>query len=315
VIENNVIERCGQAGIAGNLMLSYSRIAGNLIQDINHLDEWFGYEQANIKFHNSADIVIENNLIRQKDGHVLFGAWVDWANINTRFTRNIVHGFEAPFFLEENHGPLLFDNNIFIDGSFQEYSTRGTVGAHNLYVKISDPLSGEDRARSPRVARPHVYNGEAGYPVVEGSHDDKRYNNVYVTFGYGGGHLPGNFDDYNLYLGEAQKNSFSKDTHGKTFPLDPKITYVSNAQGFKMSWDPGTTLDSFVVPPLTSDTFGVFQPVGMRVENMDGSTIFLDRDFFGRARNTNNPRVGPFATETLLDNAILFDATTKGAVR
>jgi|GEM_PF-2450653 len=313
LVRNNVIQRCGQAGIAGNYLVSGSRFVGNLIEDIDYLDEWFGYEQANIKFHNSADVVLEGNLIRQKGGHVLFGVWVDWANINTRFSRNVIHGFDAPYQLEENHGPMLFDNNVFIGGQTIEFSSRGTVGAHNLYVGVTDPFGGADTSRAPRVGIPHTSNGSQGNQIVQNNFDDKRYNDVYVGLGYAGSFPQGASDDYNLYLGGAQKSSFSKDTHGKTFALDPKIAYVSDARGFEMSWDPGTTLDSFVVPLLTSDTFGVFQPVGMRVENMDGSTIVLDRDFFGRARSATNPRVGPFATESALRNVVLFDATTKGA--
>jgi alpha-N-arabinofuranosidase len=312
LIEGNLIQRCGQAGVVGSRNPSYSHIVGNLIEDIDYLNEWFGWELGNIKVHNTADLVIEGNLLRQGKGHVPQGVWMDWANINTRFTRNIFVGFDSVFLLEEDHGPMLFDNNIFVGGSTQEYSARGTVGAHNLYVNVSDTSNEADMSRSPGVFAPHTTN-QTSVQIVQENHDDQRFNNVYVTMGWSAPSAPGCKDDNNLYLAGAKKGASSTDTHGKVDPLDPKFAYVSDATGFSMSWDPGATLDSLTVPLLTSDTFGVFQPVGMRVENADGSTITIDHDFFGAARPSGNPRVGPFASGTKLTNQRLFDAKTVGA--
>jgi hypothetical protein len=95
--------------------------------------------------------------------------------------------------------------------------------------------------------------------------------------------------------------------------IEPGFTYVSDAAGFRMSWNPGGTLDSFTVPLLTSDTFGLFQPTNMRVENVDGSTITIDRDFFGAQRSPGNPRVGPFASGSQFTGRVLFDMARVGA--
>jgi hypothetical protein len=41
------------------------------------------------------------------------------------------------------------------------------------------------------------------------------------------------------------------DTTGVVNALNPNFSYVSDASGFSMSWNPGTTLDSFTVPLVT----------------------------------------------------------------
>src|SRR6185436_6432379 len=152
-----------------------------------------------------------------------------------------------------------------------------------------------------------------GSAIVNQCQNDKRNSNVYVTNGPGLGNTNGQSEDYNLYLAGASKTFNSTDTHGVVNALNPNVTYVSDASGFTMSWNPGATLDSFTVPLFTSDTFGIFGPVGMRVENPDGSTITIDHDFFNNVRNGANPRVGPFATGTVMTNQRLFDASTVGA--
>jgi len=58
IIRNNVIRRCGQAGIAGQKGATRSLIIGNLIEDTNYRREFGGWETAAIKFHNSVDTVI-----------------------------------------------------------------------------------------------------------------------------------------------------------------------------------------------------------------------------------------------------------------
>ena len=64
IVRNNVIRRCGQAGIAGQKGATRSLICGNLIEDTNYRREFGGWETAAIKFHNSVDTVIRGNLIR-----------------------------------------------------------------------------------------------------------------------------------------------------------------------------------------------------------------------------------------------------------
>jgi len=64
IVRNNVIRRCGEAGIAGQGGAIRCLIVGNLIEDTNYRKEFGGWETAAIKFHKSVDAVIRGNLIR-----------------------------------------------------------------------------------------------------------------------------------------------------------------------------------------------------------------------------------------------------------
>ncbi len=136
VVRNNVIRRCGQAGIAGQKGATRCLIVGNLIEDTNYRKEFGGWETAAIKFHESVDTVIRGNLIRgvYHQGYGAFGIWMDWANQGTRITGNIIYNTQAAnVFLEMDHGPILVDNNVLI-GQGVRSNSEGTVFAHNLLV-------------------------------------------------------------------------------------------------------------------------------------------------------------------------------------
>ena len=136
VVRNNVIRRCGQAGIAGQKGATRCLIVGNLIEDTNYRKEFGGWETAAIKFHESVDTVIRGNLIRgvYHQGYGAFGIWMDWANQGTRITGNIIYNTQAAnVFLEMDHGPILVDNNVLI-GQGVRSNSEGDVFAHNLLV-------------------------------------------------------------------------------------------------------------------------------------------------------------------------------------
>ena len=64
IIRNNVIRRCGEAGIAGQKGATRCVISSNFIEDTNYRREFGGWETAAIKFHQAVDTVISGNLIR-----------------------------------------------------------------------------------------------------------------------------------------------------------------------------------------------------------------------------------------------------------
>ncbi|UCG49309.1 MAG: right-handed parallel beta-helix repeat-containing protein, partial [Phycisphaerales bacterium] len=157
IVRNNVIKRCGQAGIAGQKGATRSLITGNFIEDTNYRREFGGWETAAIKLHNSVDTTISDNLIRgvyhQQQG--AFGIWMDYANQGTRITRNIIYDTEAEtVFLEMNHGPALIDNNIFI-GKGLKSNSEATIIAHNLLVDSWYKYQPDTRRRSSYY-RPHT---------------------------------------------------------------------------------------------------------------------------------------------------------------
>ena len=64
IVRRNVIMRCGQAGIVGQLWNSHSTLSHNSIEEINYRCEFGGAETGGIKLHRTHNTAIENNLIR-----------------------------------------------------------------------------------------------------------------------------------------------------------------------------------------------------------------------------------------------------------
>ena len=220
IVRNNVIRRCGQAGIAGQKGATRSLISGNLIEDTNYRREFGGWETAAIKFHNSVDTVISGNLIRgvyhQKEG--AFGIWMDFGNQGTRITRNIIYNTEAAtVFLEMDHGPTLVDNNILI-GQPVRSNSEATVFAHNLFVDCGYDYS-PDTGRRSEYYTPHttkIVGRKTGT-----AQDDKWFNNIFVRQGLDRVKTaPGYASDYNVFLEGAKKSTFG-DEHSV---VDPYVT-------------------------------------------------------------------------------------------
>ena len=175
VVRNNVIRRCGQAGIAGQKGATRCLIAGNLIEDTNYRKEFGGWETAAIKFHESVDTVIRGNLIRgvYYQSYGAFGIWMDWANQGTRITGNIIYDTQAAnVFLEMDHGPILVDNNVLV-GQGVRSNSEGSVFAHNLFVDCKfEMVSDTERpvavlpAAHPKSGRPQTRH-PVGRQVVQ----------------------------------------------------------------------------------------------------------------------------------------------------
>ena len=122
IVRNNIIERCGEAAIAGLMGFAASLITNNLIQDINFQMQYGGQESSAIKVHEATDLIAQPyNIIRQVsppptrgdiESHFT-GIWIDWANQGTRITGNLIYDVDDyTIFIEADHGPLLIDNNI-----------------------------------------------------------------------------------------------------------------------------------------------------------------------------------------------------------
>ncbi|HYW80478.1 MAG TPA: right-handed parallel beta-helix repeat-containing protein, partial [Thermoguttaceae bacterium] len=208
IVRNNIIRRCGQAGIAGQKGATRSLISGNLIEDTNYRREFGGWETAAIKFHNSVDTVISDNLIRgvfhQEQG--AFGIWMDFGNQGTRVTRNIIYNTEAAtLFLEMDHGPTLVDNNIFI-GDAVRSNSEATVFAHNLLVDCPFEYH-PDVNRQSGYFEPHTTKTVGRKTGT--AQDSKWMNNLFVRRGLDTVKTaPGYAADYNVFLEGAKKSSF-----------------------------------------------------------------------------------------------------------
>jgi alpha-N-arabinofuranosidase len=292
IIRNNVIRRCGQAGIAGQKGATRCLIADNFIEDTNYRREFGGWETAAIKFHHSVDTVIRGNLIRgvyfQQQG--AFGIWIDFGNQGTRITRNIIYNTQAAtVFLEMNHGPILVDNNVLIGQSVRSNS-EATVFAHNLFVDCGYEYH-PDVNRQSQYFEPHTTK-LAGRKTGT-AQDDKWYNNIFVRKGLDRvKNASGYVSDYNVFLEGARKSSFG-DEHSVTDPADAGLTIEDRAQGVAITFEVPRAILEMAGPLVGAELVGMFPTVGQTIEDRDGNPVVVDTDINGK--RFTRPIAGPLA--------------------
>jgi len=292
IVRNNVIRRCGQAGIAGQKGATRSLICGNLIEQTNYRKEFGGWETAAIKFHNSVDTVIKGNLIRgvyhQQQG--AYGIWMDFGNQGIRITGNIICDTQAEtIFLEMNHGPILVDNNILI-GNALKGDSENNVFAHNLLVDCGYNHR-TDMSRRSQYYRPHtqeVVGRESGIP-----RNEKWFNNIFIRRGLEAvKDRPGYEADYNVFLEGAQKSTFG----------DRNSLVDASAAGFQRTDTPTGISISFSVdepvlrlrcPWVDGRLVGLFERCAQTIEDRYGNPIRVETDILGR--RFSRPVPGPLA--------------------
>jgi hypothetical protein len=292
IVRNNVIRRCGEAGIAGQKGATRCVIAGNLIEDTNYRKEFGGWETAAIKFHESVDTVICGNLIRRVSyqNFGAFGIWMDWANQGTRITGNVIYDTQAAnVFLEMNHGPILVDNNVLI-GQGVRSNSEGCVFAHNLFVDCRfDMVS--DTGRSSQYYKPHTRKDvgrKHGIPA-----DDKWFSNVFVRRGLE--HVkkaPGYASDYNVFMEGAQKGSFG-DERSVVDTAEASFRREESPTGVTLRFRVNPTLFRLNAPWVDDKLVGVLPTVEQTIEDARGQAIRVDTDLLGQKRAA--PIAGPLA--------------------
>ncbi len=292
IIRNNIIRRCGQAGIAGQKGATRSLISGNFIEDTNYRKEFGGWETAAIKFHNSVDTVISGNLIRgvfhQQQG--AFGIWIDYANQGIRITGNVIYDTQAAtVFLEMNHGPTLVDNNILIGESVRSNS-EATVFAHNLFVDCGYQYNPDTNRRSAYYT-PHTMKTVSTKTGT--AQDEMWFNNIFIRQGLDDvKNAPGYTSDYNIYLEGAGKSSFG-DEHSIVDPFVTGFAYESHPLGVTIMFSMNDLSSRMRGPWVDAELLGVFSTVGQTIEDRSGNPIKVDTDINGK--KLAEPTAGPLA--------------------
>jgi len=292
IVRNNVIKRCGQAGIAGQKGATRSLITGNFIEDTNYRREFGGWETAAIKLHNSVDTVISDNLIRgvyhQQQG--AFGIWMDFANQGTRITRNIIYDTQAEtVFLEMNHGPALIDNNILV-GKGLRSNSEATIIAHNLLVDSWYKYQPDTKRRSSYY-RPHTTIA-VGHKTGTAK-DERWYNNIFIRRGLDDvKNAPGYASDYNVFYEGAKASSFG-DEHSAVDPFVTEFTNEDHPLGVTIKFSIDRAASRLKGPWVDKELVGVFSTIGQTIEDRHGNLIRVDTDLNGR--KYSRPVPGPLA--------------------
>ena len=306
VVRNNVIRRCGQAGIAGQKGATRSLIVGNLIEDTNYRKEFGGWETAAVKFHESVDTVIRGNLIRgvYHQGYGAFGIWMDWGNQGTRITGNIIYNTQAAnIYLEMDHGPILVDNNVLVGQGVKSWS-EGDVFAHNLLVDCNFDMA-SDTSRQSQYYRPHTRIVVARKPGVPA--DDKWFHNIFVRRGLDGvKQAPGYASDYNVFLEGAKKSSFG-DEHSVVDPFETGFRREDSAAGVSIALRVNHSPFSARGPWVDGSLVGVLPTAGQTIEDSHGKAIRVDADMLGNERA--RPIAGPLADLKPGENVLKWQAS------
>ena len=303
IVRNNVIRRCGQAGIAGQKGATRGLITGNVIEETNYRKEFGGWETAAIKFHNSVDTVIRGNLIRgvyhQMQG--AFGIWMDYANQGTRITGNVIYDTQAAtVFLEMNHGPILVDGNVLI-GQPVRSNSEATVFAHNLFVDCGYVYSPDTNRRS-QYYTPHTT--EVVGRKTGTARDDRWFNNIFVRQGLGRVKTaPGYASDYNVFLEGAKKSSFG-DENSVVDPYATGLRVEGRPLGATVAFSVPDVVLGVKGPRVDADLVGIFPTVGQTLEDRNGHPIGVDTDFNGKP--FARPVAGPLADLRAGNNMVVW---------
>jgi alpha-N-arabinofuranosidase len=289
IVRNNTIYDCGQAGIVGSLGAAFSTVTGNTIHHIHVRRLFSGAEIAGIKFHGAIDVQIVHNQIYRTP----LGLWLDWMAQGTRISRNLFHDNDSDVFVEVDHGPFLFDNNLFLSSVSLRDNSQGGAYAHNLFagdVKVNS----YDTRQTPFL--------KAHTTEVAGLHenphgDDRFYNNLFVQRAdlsvYDRETLP-MWMDGNVFLDGAKPSRFEE--HPVVVKdLNPGLQLIEKSHGLYLKFKIDQAWRNEQRCQLvTTALLGKAVIPDLPYEQPDGSPIRIDMDYNGKTRGDSNPTPGPF---------------------
>jgi alpha-N-arabinofuranosidase len=289
IVHNNTIYNCGQAGIVGSLGAAFSTVTGNTIYAIHVRRSFTGAEMAGIKFHGAIDIQITGNHIYQ----TCLGLWLDWLAQGSRISGNLFHDNDEDVFVEVDHGPFIFDNNIFLSSLSLRDRSQGGAYVHNLFGGALALLPYDSRLTPFLKAHSAAIAGFHDNPPG----DSRFYNNVFVRRAdlsvYDKVPLPMMMEG-NVFLDGAKPSRFEQHPVVKT-DIDPGLRLIPKKDGLylaiklKKAW-----IDAEPRRLVTSALLGRASIPDLPYEEADGSSVSVDLDYFGKARNKSNPAPGPF---------------------
>ncbi len=301
LIQNNHIHHCGEYGIAGQKGLARSTISGNLIEDINHLNEFGGHETAGIKVWNCVDVTIKNNLVRRVSGDIHgYAVWIDFANQGTRISQNIFYETaHEPVYMEANFGPSLLDNNILVGsahGLGVKSHSGGSVFVHNLFINCQFLFDiqekPEGRLAYPLV--PHTMKMNGFVPVLN-QHNTFMHN----IFSNDGARKPifplpeeSNSINENVYVGPAGPDPADKKV--VVFTPDLRWQLTTLPQGVVIEWQCPQGLTKVQHPLVLPGMVAAVPLAGQGLEDADGQGLSIDMDVLDNRRSSQHNAPGPW---------------------
>jgi hypothetical protein len=142
IVRNNIITDCGVCGIQGlscrDSLIENNLLVGNALYDVEGY-----YETAGIKTHGNVNTLIRGNRIF--DTLHGGGIWMDFANVNSRCSRNIIVNsstIHGGIFIEASLKPNMIDRNFIWNtrgAGIYEHDSRDQIICHNFIGKSTGP--------------------------------------------------------------------------------------------------------------------------------------------------------------------------------
>ena len=223
IVQNNVLLRCGHAGILGQSWNQDTLISGNRIEETAYREEYGGWETAGIKAHVADNLVIADNQIigvstADPEEGAAHGIWIDFRNTNVRLERNIIAGAESDSILIEANwdGPTVMTHNIVEGGRLASASTRRETWNQNVFLNTEGRWESQDwGGRIPISDAEWTENVFIGGEGLAGMPED----------------APNYFADRNIYAGGAVPG-----------PLDTNVVLNEVLDSAQLSFSPSVVL-------------------------------------------------------------------------
>jgi hypothetical protein len=222
----------------------------------------------------------------------------------TRVSSNLFYNNDLEdLFLEVNHGPFIVDNNILLSPYAIRTQSEGGAFLHNLIAGAV--YTWPEPNRFTPYFLPHSTDIAGLTTIFTG--DDRFYNNVFVgigekadknskikygTEGYNNVKLPV-WMNGNLFYNGA-KPSVSEKNFIESPAYDLAVKLSEDEDNVYLQFTPDEQYHSHKGEMVTSELLGIAKIPKARFENADGTSLILDKDYFGKIRSSENAVAGPF---------------------
>jgi hypothetical protein len=282
VVRGNTVTDCGIGGIEGK-SIQRTLIENNVIRRCGWQDIWPIYEVGGIKVHCTVSTLIRRNIVT--DTVSAPGIWMDYANVNSRCTRNVIINIQCAnggIFMEASQVPNMVDTNFVWNtagNGIYQHDCDELLIAHNLV------------GRSTQAAiRMQICQGRRVGGRLSTAKRNRIFNNILVD---NAALLaisdPDNTCDYNVFA--AGQKPFDLAQWQKAHAWDRHSTTAD----LQAAFDPKTL-------ELTWSAAGEVP----ECHRVDG----VDHDFWGRPSKGETVSPGPFGAVPLKPTRIAIDPRT-----
>ncbi len=240
IVRNNEVYECGTGGIQG-LLVKNALVEDNRIHHCGWQDVQRYWETGAIKLLLTNGTLVRRNIIT--DIEAAPGIWLDYTNINSRVTQNVLANIETcngAIFIEASQVPNLVDSNFIwnVDGSgiYQHDCDELTV-AHNFVAHCTE------EAVEMRICEGRIVNGR-----LSTCKRNRVLNNIFVDARKGVYFIDDdNLSDCNIFAGDHSRFDF-KAWQEKGFghsSIEAEIDASFDLQTLKFSWSAKQKLPLF----------------------------------------------------------------------